>query len=109
MMSRITINLREQSVASHQSDEGTVDLSFSRDQSHSSVIGLKHSRSYSPSSGHPNLPIYFTRPPSARFMSTIWSEQNSGTQTPVHGTSLAPISTDICEAASARVRDRGVV
>jgi hypothetical protein len=108
MMSRITIHLRKQahapSAAGHRYDEAAADVTFSRDRSFSDVIA--RTRSHSWSSGHADLGITFVRPPPARFLSTIWSERNSGTQTPMNGVSPTPITADISELISARVRER---
>ena len=108
MMSRITIHLKKQvnapSGAGHRYDEAAADVTFSRDRSFSDVMARKRSSS---SSGHVDFGITFARPPPPRFnLSTIWSERSSGMQTPMNGVGPTPISADISELISARVRER---
>jgi len=107
MMSRITIHLKKQvnapSGSGHRYDEAAADVTFSRDRSFSDVMARKRSSS----SGHVDFGITFARPPPSRFnLSTIWSERSSGTQTPMNGVGPTPISADISELISARVRER---
>jgi len=111
MMSRITIHLKKQlhapSLASHRYDEGVANLSFSRDRSYSNVMGHNRSRSRSSAStGYSDLIINFARPLPVHFLSTIWSEQDSGIQTPARGPNPTPVSANIGEVVCARMEDR---
>lgn len=108
MMSRITIHLKKKLHApSYRHYEGEINVSFSRDRSYSDVMGRKRSSSYSSASvGHADLGISFARPPPVHNMSTIWSEQNSGIQTPATGLGPIPTLADIDELVSARVSEQ---
>lgn len=110
MMSRITIHLKEQlrtaGFVSHRRDEMAANTTFSRDRSYSDVMGQKRSRSSASSSGFSDLGITFVRPEPAHFMSTIWSERNSGSQTPVTSDRSLSSSDDVGEIVSARLRER---